>query len=303
MSDFLTFLDVGGAVVSGIIVEYQQQGGWRQHRRRIVLSKIFTYPTGQQSTEPILTQFPRIIGSVARAMHVRSRCSGEVRVKGASRCRRAPQEGSAQRMSNQSPAPWEELKMSTKRGFCLTGAILCRLAAGMMAGLAVGIVHVAPAFADLQFTLDLGGCKIGCDVPGMQLSGTIVFQAADPGAENTEPNWQVAQIEVSDPEIAKMLSQLMPNNTVVQNYYSTPYLARDMDQKFYGVLPSSTGGRFTSELPLTSYAVGFIQPRPLSVATTNGGPLAPATVPEPTSLTLLGAGLAWLAFLRRRRPC
>ena len=188
--------------------------------------------------------------------------------------------------------------MSTKRGFRSWGAAARRF---VVVGMAIGVFHVAPAAADLSFTLDLEGCSIGCDIPGMRPLGTIVYRA-DPGTNNIALNWQVADVQVQDRELGIILAQLMSTGTVIQDYYSQPYLARGILQQLYQVVPRSTGFSFNPELPLASYAVGFVQPTPSpSVVTANSRALAVASVSEPTSLALLGAGLAGFAFLRRRR--
>ena len=103
--------------------------------------------------------------------------------------------------------------------------------------------------------------------PAMQPSGTIVFQAADPGTNNMEPDW----------------------------HYSTPYVARGADQKLYGSMPSSAGPRFSPELALASYVVGFVQPRSSLLIATNSSVRAAANVSDPMSLALLGGGLAAFA--------
>src|SRR6266478_4532539 len=77
---------------------------------------------------------------------------------------RAPRWGARDEIPACSPATWEELKMSTKRGFRSWGAAARRF---VVVGMAIGVFHVAPAAADLSFTLDLEGCSIGCDIPGM----------------------------------------------------------------------------------------------------------------------------------------
>jgi hypothetical protein len=193
--------------------------------------------------------------------------------------------------------------MFAKRRLRLPASIAGRLAASLAAGLAIGVLHTLPAAADLQYTLDLSGCKIGCDIPGMEASGIVVFEAADPDQDNQEPNWQITQIQVTDRQIIGILSQLMSGKTIVQDYYSAPYLARIADQKLSGLLPGPTGPAFSSELPLSSY-VGFVQPQPiLSTATPNISRVAAATVPEPSSFALLGVGVAGLVLLRHRWRC
>jgi hypothetical protein len=205
-------------------------------------------------------------------------------------------------MPRHSPVPWEGSKMPAKRGFRSPRATARRLVASIViGGLAVGILHITPAAADLQFTLDADGCSGGCGSVGIPPFGTVLLHqvVADtvrvtetlvPGVEFIRTG--AGDSIVFDTKAGTTLSAITSGFT--KDVSLTPIHVGSLGNFNFGIVCSGCGPGASSPLP---GSLSFTAGNPASLLLTDlvansGGYFFAADIINPNVMTRRPTGIA-----------